>query len=93
VNVEAYEPTDLPASATEKRGSHYEGGQAVVSNGNPPSSHLPEHTTFDLVFGKNFGERWTASVTAFNVSRRGGRAIQVHFYRVTFPRLNKQSDP
>src|SRR5271167_3643648 len=24
-------PTDMPASATEKRGSHYEGGQAVVS--------------------------------------------------------------
>jgi hypothetical protein len=38
------------------------------SNGNPPPSHLPGHTTFDLVFGKNFGERWTASVTALDVA-------------------------
>ena len=38
------------------------------SNGNPPPSHLPGHTTFDLVLGKNFGERFAVSVTALNVT-------------------------
>ena len=37
------------------------------SNGNPPPSHLPGHTTFDLVFEKSFGEAFDVSVTALNV--------------------------
>jgi outer membrane cobalamin receptor len=40
------------------------------SNGNPPPSHLSGHTTFDLVFGKDFGERFAVSVTALNVANR-----------------------
>jgi hypothetical protein len=30
--------------------------------------YLPQHTTFDLSFGKDFGERFTASVSALNVA-------------------------
>ncbi|MGA2357976.1 MAG: TonB-dependent receptor [Terriglobales bacterium] len=44
------------------------------SNGFPgapyPGDYLPQHTTFDLSLGKDFGERFTASVTALNVTNR-----------------------
>ena len=44
------------------------------SNGFPgapyPGEYLPPHTTFDLSLGKDFGERFTASVTALNVINR-----------------------
>jgi outer membrane receptor for ferric coprogen and ferric-rhodotorulic acid len=40
------------------------------SNGSPPPSHLPGHTTFDVTAGKSFGERFSASVTALNVTNR-----------------------
>src|SRR5208283_2745545 len=44
------------------------------SNGFPgapyPGNYLPQHTTFDLSLGKDFGERFTASVTALNVTNR-----------------------
>ena len=35
-----------------------------------PGNYLPAHTTFDLSAGKDFGERFTASVTALNVANR-----------------------
>ena len=42
------------------------------SNGFPgqpyPGNYLPQHTTFDLSLGKDFGERFTASLTALNVT-------------------------
>ena len=42
------------------------------SNGFPgqpyPGHYLPQHTTFDLSLGKDFGERFTASLTALNVT-------------------------
>jgi len=31
---------------------------------------LPQHTTFDLTLGKDFGERFSASVNAMNVANR-----------------------
>jgi outer membrane cobalamin receptor len=44
------------------------------TNGSPnaqfPGPYLPQHTTFDLTFGKSFGERLTASITALNVANR-----------------------
>ncbi len=44
------------------------------SNGFPgapyPGDYLPQHTTFDLSLGKDFGERFTASVTALNLTNR-----------------------
>ena len=35
-----------------------------------PGDHLPGHTTFDLSLGKDFGERFSASVNALNVANR-----------------------
>ena len=40
------------------------------SNGSPPPSHLPGHTTFDLTLGKNFGESFSLSLTGLNVANR-----------------------
>ncbi|GAC1619091.1 MAG: hypothetical protein NVS9B13_07920 [Candidatus Acidiferrum sp.] len=42
------------------------------SNGDPsiPGDHLPPHTTFDLSFSKNFGEKFSVAVHALNVSNR-----------------------
>ncbi len=34
------------------------------------NAYLPQHTTFDLAIGKNFGERITVSVNALNVANR-----------------------
>jgi outer membrane receptor protein involved in Fe transport len=38
------------------------------ANGDPPPSHLPGHTTFDLTLGKNFGERFSVSMTGTNLT-------------------------
>lgn len=35
-----------------------------------PGDYLPQHTTFDLTLGKDFGERFSASVSAMNVANR-----------------------
>jgi len=40
------------------------------TNGNPPPSHLPGHTTFDLTLGKEFGESFSFSLTGLNVANR-----------------------
>jgi hypothetical protein len=40
------------------------------TNGSPPPSHLPGHTTFDLTLGKDFGEKFSISVTGLNVANR-----------------------
>ncbi len=40
------------------------------SNGSPPPSHLPGHTTFDVTVGKSFSERLSISLTALNVANR-----------------------
>jgi outer membrane cobalamin receptor len=43
------------------------------TNGNSPpdpNDHLQPHTTFDLTAGKEFGERFSLSVTALNVANR-----------------------
>lgn len=40
------------------------------SNGSNPGSHLQEHTTFDFSIGRSFAERFTASVTALNLTNR-----------------------
>ena len=40
------------------------------SNGAPPPSHLPGHTTVDLTLGKEFGEKFAVSLTALNVANR-----------------------
>jgi len=40
------------------------------SDGTNPPHHLPQHTTFDLSLGKDFGERLSASLVALNVANR-----------------------
>ena len=40
------------------------------ANGDPPPSHLPGHTTFDLTLSKDFGERFSLSVSGTNVTNR-----------------------
>jgi len=35
-----------------------------------PGDYLPQHTTFDLTLGKQFGENFSASLTALNVANR-----------------------
>src|SRR5712691_6635542 len=40
------------------------------ANGDPPPDHLPGHTTFDLTLGKQFGERFSISLSALNVANR-----------------------
>ena len=35
-----------------------------------PGTHLPQHTTFDLAFGKDFNERFSASLNVLNVANR-----------------------
>jgi hypothetical protein len=35
-----------------------------------PGDHLPQHTSFDLSLGKDFGERFSASLHALNVANR-----------------------
>jgi hypothetical protein len=35
-----------------------------------PGDHLPQHTTFDLSLGKDFGEQFSASLNALNVANR-----------------------
>ena len=31
---------------------------------------MPQHTTFDISVGKNFGEKYSVSMTALNVANR-----------------------
>jgi outer membrane cobalamin receptor len=59
----------LPWSSYASTDVYYASG---FSNGNPavPGDHLQPHTTFDLTIGKNFGERFSASVQGINVANR-----------------------
>lgn len=40
------------------------------TNGQPPPAYLPQHSSFDLALGKDFGERWSASINGLNVTNR-----------------------
>ena len=54
------------ASTNVYYGSGFTDGDAVP--GGP--DHLPGHTTFDITAGKEFGEKFSLSVTALNVANR-----------------------
>jgi TonB dependent receptor/Carboxypeptidase regulatory-like domain/TonB-dependent Receptor Plug Domain len=56
------------ASTNVYYGSGFTNGQAGVPGQPFQGDYLPGHTSFDLSFGKDFGERFTASVTALNVA-------------------------
>jgi hypothetical protein len=62
---------NLPWQSFASTNIYYGSG---FTNGMPnaqfPGNYLPQHTTFDLSVGKHFGEKYTVSLTALNVSNR-----------------------
>jgi outer membrane cobalamin receptor len=63
--------TTLPWHAYASTDVYYGSG---FTNGDPnaqfPGTHLPQHTTFDLAVGKNFGEKFSVNVQGLNVANR-----------------------
>ena len=61
----------LPWRAYASTNVYYGSGFTNAFPGQPyPGNNLPQHTTFDLTLGKDFGERFSASVVALNVANR-----------------------
>jgi hypothetical protein len=61
----------LPWRAYASTNVYYGSGFSNAFLGQPyPGDYLPQHTTFDLSLGKDFGERFTASLSALNVANR-----------------------
>jgi hypothetical protein len=61
----------LPRHSFVSTNVYYGSGFSNAFPGAPyPGNYLPQHTTFDLSLGKDFGERFTASLTALNVANR-----------------------
>ena len=61
----------LPWRAYASTNVYYGSGFANAFPGQPyPGDYLPGHTTFDLTLGKDFGERFSASLNALNVANR-----------------------
>ncbi len=61
----------LPWHAYASTNVYYGSGFSNAFPDQPyPGDYLPQHTTFDLTLGKDFAERFSASVTALNVANR-----------------------
>ncbi len=61
----------LPLRSYASTNVYYGSGFTNGFPGQPyPGNYLPSHTTFDLSLGKDFGERFTVSVTSLNVTNR-----------------------
>jgi hypothetical protein len=61
----------LPFRAYLSTNVYYGSGFTNAFPGEPyPGDYLPGHTSFDLTLGKDFGERFSASVSALNVANR-----------------------
>ncbi|HLZ41619.1 MAG TPA: TonB-dependent receptor [Candidatus Sulfotelmatobacter sp.] len=61
----------LPHRAYASTNVYYGSGFTNAFPGQPyPGNYLPQHTTFDLTVGKDFGERFSASLNALNVANR-----------------------
>ena len=61
----------VPWRAFASTNIYYGSGFANAFPGQPyPGNYLPQHTTFDLTLGKDFGERFSASVNAMNLANR-----------------------
>ncbi len=58
------------ASTNVYYGSGFTNGQQGVPRWPYPGEYLPGHTTFDLSLGKDFSERFSASLSALNVTNR-----------------------
>jgi hypothetical protein len=61
----------LPWRSFASTNVYYGSGFSNAFPGHPyPGDHLPQHTTFDLSIGKDFGERFSVSLNALNVANR-----------------------
>ena len=61
----------LPWRSYASTNVYYGSGFSNAFPGAPyPGEYLPGHTTFDLSLGKDFGERYSASLNAVNVANR-----------------------
>jgi outer membrane cobalamin receptor len=61
----------LPRHAYASTNIYYGSGFVNAFPGQPyPGDYLPQHTTFDLTLGKDFGERFSASLNALNIANR-----------------------
>ena len=61
----------LPWGAHASTNVYYGSGFTNGFPGAPyPGDYLPQHTTFDLMLGKNFGDQFSASLNALNVANR-----------------------
>jgi hypothetical protein len=61
----------LPWHAYASINIYYGSGFSNAFPGEPyPGDHLPQHTTFDLTLGKDFGESLSASLNMLNVANR-----------------------
>jgi hypothetical protein len=61
----------LPWRAYASTNVYYGSGFSNAFPGQPyPGNYLPQHTTFDLSLGKDFGDRFSASLTALNVANQ-----------------------
>jgi len=61
----------LPWRAYASTNIYYGSGFSNAFPGQPyPGNYLPGHTTFDVTLGKEFSERFSASVNAINVANR-----------------------
>jgi len=61
----------LPWRAYASTNIYYGSGFTNGFPGEPyPGNYLPQHTTFDLTLGKDFGESFSASINALNVANR-----------------------
>jgi hypothetical protein len=78
----------LPWGAYACTNLYYGSGFTNAFPGEPyPGNYLPQHTTFDRTPGRDFGERFSASVNAMNVANRrlGCRTSKA---RLRKPRFN-----
>ena len=61
----------LPWHAYASTNVYYGSGFTNAFPGQPyPGTYLPQHTTLDLTVGKDFGERFSASLNAINLANR-----------------------
>ena len=61
----------LPWRVFASSNVYYGSGFSNAFQGQPyPAKNLPGHTTFDMSLGKDFGERFSASLNALNVANR-----------------------
>jgi outer membrane cobalamin receptor len=61
----------LPRHAYASTNIYYGSGFVNAFPGQPyPGDYLPQHTTFDLTLGKDFGDCFSASLNALNIANR-----------------------